>query len=229
MFKTVFFDLDHTLWDFEKNSRETLHDLYESYNLKQVGVPTFTAFAERFKVVNTNLWELHDKGLIKGETIRKQRFLQVLAPFGISDTLLIRKLSEEYLYSCPRKTNLFPHTHEVLDYLSGKYDMSLITNGFDEIQAMKIKSGRLGSYFKHVVTSQKAGYKKPAREIFDYALTLHNQKAKHAVMIGDNLQADIAGARNASIAPIYFNPEEIEHQEEVHGEIKSLKELFQLL
>jgi YjjG family noncanonical pyrimidine nucleotidase len=229
MFKTIFFDLDHTLWDFEKNSRETLHDLYEAHNLQQTGVPTFTAFAERFKVVNTNLWELHDKGLIKGETIREQRFLQVLAPFGINDTDLISKLSEEYLYGCPRKTHLFPHTHEVLDYLSRKYDMSLITNGFDEIQAMKLNSGKLDSYFKHVVTSQKAGYKKPAREIFDYALSLHKQKAKHAVMIGDNLQADIAGARNAAIAPIFFNPEEIEHEEEVHSEIKSLKELFHLL
>ena len=229
MFKTIFFDLDHTLWDFDKNSNETLAELFEQHHLQTKGVTSLDAFTQVFKKVNTQLWDLYDRGLIQSQTIREQRFLQVLAPFGIDDAQLIAQLSEEYLYACPRKGHVFPHAHEVLDYLSNKYELSLITNGFDEIQAMKIESGKLNGYFQHVVTSQKAGHKKPAKEIFNYALQLHGHDAKEAVMIGDNLQTDIAGARNASIKPIFFNPDAIKHQEEIYKEIKTLKELNDLL
>ncbi len=123
-----------------------------------------------------------------------------------------------------------PHAKETLDYLKeNNYDLTIITNGFEEIQNLKLTAGDLHQYFDHVITSQKAGHKKPAKEIFDFALSLNGISAEHAMMIGDNLITDIGGAKNAAIDAIYYNPEQIGHQESVYREITSLTELRQIL
>lgn len=228
-YKTVFFDLDHTLWDFETNSRETLEELYDSHDLQKKGVTSLTAFHEIFAEVNSDLWSQYDKGLIKAEVIRAERFKRILAPFEITDEELIAKLSHEYLYSCPRKGALLPGAIDTLNYLNEKYALSLITNGFDEVQHMKLASGKIAHYFKHVVTSQQAGHKKPSREIFDYALGLHQHEASEAVMIGDNLETDIAGALNASVDAVFYNPNAINHDQNPHHEINNLNELQLIL
>jgi YjjG family noncanonical pyrimidine nucleotidase len=228
-YKTVFFDLDHTLWDFDTNSRETLEELYGSYQLDKRGVTSFKAFHEIFNEVNSDLWSQYDKGLIKGDVIRAERFKRILAPFEITDEALIAKLSHEYLYTCPRKGTLLPGAMDTLNYLSEKYSLSLITNGFDEVQHMKLASGKIAHYFKHVVTSQQAGHKKPSREIFDYALGLHANQANEAVMIGDNLETDVAGALNASVDAVFYNPKGISHDQNPHHEIINLNELQLIL
>jgi putative hydrolase of the HAD superfamily len=172
---------------------------------------------------------LYDHGKISSEVIRQERFKQILSAFQVMDAALVETLSVEYLHHSPRKGGLVPHTTEVLTYLSKKYSLTVITNGFEDIQFLKLASGNLTGFFNHVVTSQKAGFKKPAREIFDYALSLNNIKPHQAIMIGDNLLTDIAGARNAGVDVIYFNPEGVPSEAEVTHEIRSLAELYALL
>lgn len=228
-YKCIFFDLDHTLWDYETNSRITLEELYEQHNLHAKGVTSFNDFLIQFKEVNAKLWYLYDRGLIDSEVIRAERFKQILEPFHIHDATLIGTLSKEYLHSCPKKNTLMPFAIEVLEYLVSKYSLTVVTNGFEEIQNLKLASGDLHKYFKHIITSQKAGHKKPAREIFEFALSQNAARHHEAVMIGDNLVTDIGGARNASIDAIFFNPEENSHNENVHREITSLDQLKHML
>jgi YjjG family noncanonical pyrimidine nucleotidase len=225
-YSCIFFDLDHTLWDYERNSEETLLELFKEYTLLEKGVSNFKDFHRQFKKINAELWHLYDHGKINSETIREQRFKQILAAFNLNDQTLIQDLSYQYLHACPKKNHVIPGAIETLEYLKGcGYQLSIITNGFEEIQHMKLASGKLITYFTNVITSQQAGHKKPAREIFDYAMERNEVKAHEAVMIGDNLLTDIAGARNASVDTVYFNPDKVAHAEEVTLEIHQLGEL----
>lgn len=228
-YKCVFFDLDHTLWDYETNSQITLLELYHGYNLPSRGVTSFDDFESQFKKVNAELWYRYDRGLIDSEVIRKERFKKILEPFLAYEEKLSDDLSREYLHSCPKKGNLMPHAIEVLDYLSQHYKLTIITNGFEDIQHQKVSAGKLDTYFDHVITSQKAGHKKPSREIFDCALNLTGIKSDEAIMIGDNLITDIGGARNASIDAVFFNSDKIKHTEKPDHEIHSLHELRSIL
>lgn len=227
-YKCVFFDLDHTLWDYECNARETLQELHTSFNLAGKGID-FEEFHQKFKKVNFHLWQLYDRGLINNDVIRHQRFKQVLEHFNAHEEKLNATLSEEYLYGCPKKAKLVPYAKEVLEYLSEHYALTVVTNGFEEIQTVKLVSGNITHYFDHVITSQKAGYKKPSREIFDYALAVNNLACHEVIMIGDNLVTDIGGARNACIDTVFFNPEGLRHEEEVKHEIRCLSELQNIL
>lgn len=227
-YKCIFFDLDHTLWDYEGNAREMLLELHTYHNLQDKGVP-FEGFHQHFKVVNLELWDLYDRGLIDNEVIRTQRFRKVLEKFNLVDDKLNADLSHEYLYGCPKKCNLVPYAKEVLDYLSRSYSLTVVTNGFEEIQHVKLLSGNITQYFKHVITSQKAGYKKPAREIFDFALSANNLACHEVVMIGDNLVTDVGGAKNACIDTIFYNPGAVSHSAEVDHEIRCLSELQRIL
>jgi YjjG family noncanonical pyrimidine nucleotidase len=228
-YKCIFFDLDHTLWDYETNSREALQDLYNSFNLSEKGVTSFDAFFSKFREVNLALWDLYDHGLITSDVIRQERFKKIFAAFQLTDNQLSETISSDYLATCPLKCNVMPKAVETLEYLSKTYTLTVITNGFDEIQHLKLASGKIDHFFNHIITSQKAGHKKPAREIFDYAMQLNGIKASEAIMIGDNPITDIGGARNASVDAILFNPEQIDYQIEIQHQIKALEELQQLL
>ncbi|MEX2234687.1 MAG: YjjG family noncanonical pyrimidine nucleotidase [Cyclobacteriaceae bacterium] len=227
-YKCIFFDLDHTLWDYECNARDTLLDLHTSYNLQDKGI-IFEDFHKHFKIINFKLWELYDRGLIENEVIRYERFKQVLEQFKVREEKLSEALSHEYLYGCPKKAKLVPYAKEVLEYLSSQYTLTVVTNGFEEIQTLKLLSGNITHYFDHVITSQKAGYKKPAREIFDYALSVNNLRRHEVIMIGDNLITDIGGARNACIDTVFYNPDAVVHSEKVSHEIRCLSELQNIL
>ena len=228
-YRCIFFDLDHTLWDYETNSRETLRDLYDHFDLNRKGVHDFNSFNGAFKEVNEKLWDLYDRGVIDSQRIREERFMQVLEKFNVHEEELSVNLSYEYLHKCPTRSNLMPHAIDTLQYLSGRYNLTVVTNGFEEIQQIKLSSGNLNQFFEHVITSQKAGYKKPAREIFEYALKANGVQPNEAIMVGDNLITDIGGARNASIDAAFFNPEEVDHDHDVDFEIRSLLELRDLL
>lgn len=225
----LFFDLDHTLWDYETNSKETLQELFTAYSLDQKGVSDFASFHKEFRRVNAELWVLYDAGKIDSQVIRAERFKQILEVFKAFEEKLCAEISHEYLYTCPKKGNLMPNAISTLDYLSKRYKLSIITNGFEEIQNLKLTAGNLHPYFDHIVTSQHAGYKKPSREIFQYTLAKNNILCDQAVMIGDNLITDIGGARQASIDSVFFNHEQVRHEAEVHVEINNLSELCELL
>src|SRR5688572_13112061 len=228
-YSCIFFDLDHTLWDYETNSRETLVDLYHHYDLVAKGVSSCDEFTAQFSIVNTKLWDLYDRGIIGSEVIRKERFKQILQTFKISEEKLCEDLSFNYLEQCPRKGHLMPYAKEVLDYLSVHYKLSVITNGFDEIQNMKMQSTNLLPYFDHIITSQRAGCRKPSCEIFNFALTCNGIKNYQAIMVGDNLITDIGGACNAYIDAVFYNPEKIANDGMYAHEIHSLSELRELL
>jgi len=228
-YKCVFFDLDHTLWDYEENSKQTLYELFHSYNLRQRGVPDAESFYKRFRSVNLALWDLYDLNQIDQQYIRQERFKQVLAHFSAYTSELSESLTVVYLDQCPRKANLVPHAKEVLEYLTADYSLTVVTNGFDEIQHVKLSSGNLLPFFNHIITSQKAGHRKPSQKIFQFALNANNIRCSDAVMIGDNLITDIGGAKNASIDSIFYNPERVTHATPVKHEISCLSELKKIL
>ena len=226
---TVFFDLDHTLWDYETNSCNTLTELHAHYGLHDRGISDVQAFLDQFRIVNNELWDLFDTGRIASDVIRKERFRRILGHFGLNDEKLDRDLSADYLDQCPRKGQLMPYAMEVLNYLTDRYRLTVITNGFDEIQQLKLAAGNLHGYFDHIITSQKAGHRKPAREIFEYALYHNDTQCHEAIMIGDNLVTDIGGARGANIDAVFFNSERRSHSEAPDFEISSLLELKSIL
>lgn len=192
-------------------------------------MPSFPDFLKTFETVNTHLWTLYDTGQIHRDVIRYDRFHKIMLEMGVDNYELSLTLSNEYVDRSPKKGALMPNAIEVLKYLHPKYPMTIVTNGFDEIQSVKMASSGITSYFKSVVTSARAGHKKPAKEIFEFALAENGFTAQETIMIGDNLLTDIGGARNASLDTVYFNPNKIPHQEKTEFEISDLKELLNIL
>lgn len=228
-YKHLLFDLDHTLWDFDRNSGETLLELYHFYNFKRYNKFSRDDFLQKFKEVNTILWELYDRDEIDRMYIRENRFNMVLTQLGLREQDVPQDISEVYLSICPTKSNVIPDTFEVLDYLKGKYQMHIITNGFDDIQDAKLNSSNLRGYFDKIFTSEAVGFKKPSKEMFEKAVELIGTQKKSCVMIGDNLETDIKGALNASLDVIFFNPDHIKHDLQLNYEIQSLLELKNIL
>jgi putative hydrolase of the HAD superfamily len=206
-YKHIFFDLDHTLWDFETNSQQTIRELYDRHALESRGILSFEAFLASYVVHNDRLWDRYRKGFINRNELRTKRFSLAFLDFKIADEKLTKAFSDEFLEILPTKTALFPYTVEVLDYLANKgYPMHLITNGFEATQLLKMKHAGIGQYFTHVVTSETAGSLKPYREIFDYAMVKAGTTAKESLMIGDALELDIVGAQTVGMDQVYFNP-----------------------
>lgn len=228
-YETIFFDLDHTLWDYEANSLEALNELHSHFDLYNFAGVTLDRFLKTFKSVNDGLWSNYNRGAIDRDHIKKYRFNNILKSFGVEDIELSMEMSSLYISECPKKTNLMPYAIETLDYLNDKYRMFLLTNGFDDVQQLKLRTSNLEHYFKDMITSETCGHRKPSREIFDYTLKKANTKAEQTIMIGDNLAADIVGARNATIDTVYYNPTKESHKEDVNFEIRCLSELTNIL
>ena len=221
----IFFDLDRTLWDFDQNAHTTLVELCNLNNLK---IDT-EDFIKRYSINNEKLWGLYRENKISKETLRSKRFKLTLADFSIDNDDLAIKLGYEYLAKCPLKKALFPYTFEILNYLQKKYKLHIITNGFEEVQHIKLNASGLSSFFQKIITSEKANVKKPDPKIFDYALNLVGAKPENTIMIGDDLPVDIIGAKKIGINQIYFNPNKEKHIEIIDYEISSLLEIKRIL
>jgi putative hydrolase of the HAD superfamily len=205
-YKHLFFDLDHTLWDFEANSRQTLAELYERMQLKDRGVDDFERFNKNYLLHNEKLWDRYRKGFIKTEELRWKRMWLTLLDFKIGDEKLAREMGVVFLDLLPTRKILFPYAIEILNYLTQKkYVLHLITNGFEKTQHAKLKNSGLGSFFKEVITSEGSNSLKPNKAIFDYALQKTNAGVKESIMLGDDIEADIAGAREAGLDQVYVN------------------------
>ncbi len=224
----VLFDLDDTLWDHYANAKETLTDLFARFHLAEYDV-TLSFFLETFRRVNLDLWDRYDRGLIDQSVIRYDRFALVFDACGIDDRSRVPEFSANFLRELPLKKNLLPQALEVLEYLKPRYTMSIVTNGFEEVQSKKIQSAGIGHYFAHVITSQRAGNKKPSAEIFQFALRHSGHTAGDAVMIGDNLLTDIAGAQAAGLDAIHYNPLGTSQASNLVREIRQLNELLHIL
>jgi putative hydrolase of the HAD superfamily len=205
-YKHLFFDLDHTLWDFDANARVTLQQLHIDLNLVDKGIHDFDTFYKNYLVHNEKLWERYRNGYIRQEELRLKRMWLTLLDFKIADEALARQLSELFLQLLPTRTILFPDTKEVLQYLTDKgYQLHLITNGFELVQHGKLKSSGINHFFKEVITSEGSNSLKPKKEIFDYALNKAGATAEESLMIGDSIEVDIAGAIAAGIDQVHVN------------------------
>lgn len=205
-YKHLFFDLDHTLWDFETNSKETLHDLFVLNDMLETITSDFDAFYTFYSFHNKKLWDRYHHGFITQEELKWKRMWHTLLEFKIGDEKLSKQLSGQYLERLPFKKALFPHTKEVLDYLAGKgYILHLITNGFEKIQWSKLENSGIGHYFSSVITSELACCLKPQKAIFDYAIGRAGCGYADGLMLGDNLDADIQGAMNAGMDTVFVN------------------------
>lgn len=205
-YKHLFFDLDHTLWDFDANAKDTLAEVYILFELKEKGVLSMEDFSKLYKKHNDILWDRYHKGFITAEELKWKRMWRTLLEFKIADEPLSKEMSLKFLEILPTKKILFPYTIEILDYLIDKqYQLHLITNGFEKIQWSKLSNSGLTNYFTHVVTSEKSNSLKPKKEIFDYALNISGAQLHQSIMLGDNLDADIQGAINAGMDTVFVN------------------------
>ena len=205
-YKHLFFDLDHTLWDFDANAKNTLVEVYAAFELEKKGVIPFEDFYKLYKIHNEILWDRFHKGFITGEELKWKRMWRTLLEFKIADEELAKEMSAKFLEILPTKKILFPHTTEILDYLTDKkYHLHLITNGFEKTQHTKLSNSGLDIYFKNVVTSEGSNSVKPQKEIFEYAMNKAGAELHHSIMLGDNLEADIRGAMNVGMDNIFIN------------------------
>ncbi|MES2849998.1 MAG: YjjG family noncanonical pyrimidine nucleotidase [Bacteroidota bacterium] len=205
-YKHLFFDLDHTLWDFDANAKNTLVEVYAAFDLEKKGVIPFEDFYKLYKIHNEILWDRFHKGFITGEELKWKRMWRTLLEFKIADEELAKEMSAKFLEILPTKKILFPHTTEILDYLTDKkYELHLITNGFEKTQHTKLSNSGLDIYFKNVVTSEGSNSVKPQKEIFEYAMNKAGAELHHSIMLGDNLEADIRGAMNVGMDNIFIN------------------------
>ena len=228
-YKHLFFDLDHTLWDFEANSRQTLEELYHSLQLRERGISDFDLFHRTYLAHNDKLWERYRNGYIKVDELRWKRMWLTLLDFKIGDEPLARKMDVLFLDSLPTRRLLFPYTLEILDYLAGKgYILHLITNGFEKTQHSKLEHAGLAGYFTEVITSEGSNSLKPHKEIFEYAFRVTGAEKKESIMIGDSLEADIQGGINAGIDQVYVNHLHLEPSIQPTYTVYSLKELEDL-
>jgi putative hydrolase of the HAD superfamily len=229
-YKHIFFDLDHTLWDFDANARLTLHQMHLELKLSERGVHDFDLFHQNYLAHNERLWERYRKGQIRQDELRMKRMWLTLLDFKIADEELAREMGDIFLQLLPTRTILFPDTVEVLQYLTDKgYQLHLITNGFEKTQHCKLSSCGLDVFFKEVITSEGSNSLKPEKEIFDYALQKARARVEESIMIGDALDIDILGAMNAGMDQIHVNYNRIDQHLTPTYTIYTLKELKDIL
>lgn len=205
-YRHLFFDLDHTLWDFDANARATLEHLHHQLQLHDRGVHDFEMFYRNYLTHNEALWNRYRLGKIKQDELRLKRMWLSLLDFKIADETLAKEMSKLFLQLLPTRTLLFPHTREVLDYLARKgYILHIITNGFEEVQLSKLNSCQLTPFFRHVITSEGSNSLKPKPEIFVYALEKTGAEVGNSLMIGDGPDIDIAGAASVGMDSVYVN------------------------
>ncbi len=228
-YKHIFFDLDHTLWDFERSAEETKRELFETLKLKDKGIVSYEAFREKYVGINLALWALYREDKIAKDDLNFRRFNDTLCEFGIQDRTLGEAMAYGFTEGISSKTSLFPFAIEILEYLYPKYLLHIITNGFEEVQFRKLKNSGMDHYFTNVITSEEAGSKKPDPEIFQYSLRKTGALAADSLMIGDDLEVDMAGARQNGMDQLYVNHEKKKHNDPVTMEVFSLEEIVGLL
>lgn len=204
----IFFDLDRTLWDFESNSRNTLAELYSEFKLQEIGFSSFEQFHTIYKEKNELCWALYRENRLSKESMRSKRFKMSLQEAGHTGNTLASKLGEEYVLRSPRQTLLMDGSREILEYLAPRYQMHIITNGFEEVQHIKLKACHIDHYFGQVITSERAGSKKPHPGIFRFAFQRTRALPAQSVMVGDDYAIDVLGAERAGMTGIHYAPEQ---------------------
>ncbi|MBA6155599.1 noncanonical pyrimidine nucleotidase, YjjG family [Tenacibaculum sp. S7007] len=218
--KHIFFDLDHTLWDFDRNSELTFSQIFKEQNIQL----KIKDFLEVYMPINLNYWRLYREDKIPKSDLRYNRLKDSFESlnYTISDDL-INKISEDYITYLPSHNYLFEGTIEILEYLSKKYKLNIITNGFEEVQNLKLQKSGIAKYFKEIITSESVSVKKPNPKIFEFALKKANAIPQNSIMIGDSYEADIKGALNFGMIAIYFT-----HNKNKESGVLSVNNLLEL-
>jgi len=226
MIKHIFFDLDHTIWDFDKNAQETLTELYNEYALHTLGLSSCETFIETYTENNQLLWAEYHMGRITKETLRSERFSKTFIQLGVAPESVPQAFEEDYVRISPTKRNLFAGSEKVLAYLQNKYTLHIISNGFKETTLTKMDLCNLNPYFSNVIISEDVGVNKPDQAIFAYALQKAGALKHESIMIGDSLEADIRGAQDFGMKAIFFNPLNKDKPADVEWQIQDLEELM---
>lgn len=224
--KHIFFDLDHTLWDFEKNSALAFEKIFEDLNFEI----NSEFFMSVYNPINVAYWKLYERNEIDQETLRVNRLKDAFEAINFEVTLEeINVISDLFMTYLTTHNHLIDGAVEVLEYLKEKYVLHIITNGFSKVQEVKMQKSNLDQYFISITNSEVAGHKKPHENIYNYALTVANAKKNESIMIGDSFEADVLGALNFGIQAVYFNPtNELIASEEII-QIQQLKQLKNIL
>ncbi|MDR2042642.1 MAG: YjjG family noncanonical pyrimidine nucleotidase [Tannerella sp.] len=207
-YKSLFLDLDDTLWDTVRNNRECLEEIYVDYRFDR-HYDSFETFYNHYMPRNLSLWRQYHNHEIDRHTLIVERLLNVLRPMGIDDAEEALRINWDYMRRTTKKNRLVPGAVELLEALKPCYRMFILSNGFREIQSLKLQHAGLAPYFEKLILSEDAHIRKPNRAIFDYALKNTNSRRRESLMIGDSWETDIAGARNAAIDQLWFNPERL--------------------
>lgn len=222
----VFFDLDHTLWDTDLNSEESLSELFIELDLANKGVESFEKFLTIYKKHNQHLWGLYAENKIGKESLRLHRFQITLRDFNIDDIKLAEEIADEFILRTPHKKKLIPGTIPLLQHLHNRYHLAIITNGFKESQHNKLLASEIGSYFDKVYISEEVGCHKPDPAIFHHAVKESKAKSnENCVMVGDTFDTDVAGAISAGLHAVHYSPHQTEKHQEPVITIKHLDEL----
>ncbi|MDR0962698.1 MAG: YjjG family noncanonical pyrimidine nucleotidase [Mediterranea sp.] len=206
MYKNLFFDLDDTLWAFSANSRATFEAMYHRFHYERF-FRSFAHFYELYEYRNVQLWEAYGAGDITKEELNRQRFLYPLQAVGAEDTALAETFAEHFFAEVPMQSGLMPHAREVLEYLAPRYNLYILSNGFQELQRRKMESADIYRYFKKMVLSDDIGVLKPRPEIFHFALSATQSQLKDSLMIGDNWVNDVEGAHGVGMHQAFYAPE----------------------
>jgi putative hydrolase of the HAD superfamily len=208
MYKHILFDLDRTLWDFTADTKATINEIYCNYGFDKT-IGNFDEWYKVYKVHNIRLWDEYAQGLINKATLRDTRFYLALKDFGIDDKQLGLEFGKKFVEQAPNRTTLFPNAHEILSYLRNKgYILSVVTNGFNEIQFKKMDATDIRKYFTKIFTCEDIGYNKPNAKFFQAVMSSLNAKKSETIIVGDDFVSDIQGAKKFGIDQIYFKPEE---------------------
>jgi len=217
----IFFDLDHTLWDFEKNSGLAFNEIFIELNFPF----SLDVFLKFYNPINHAQWKLYRENKITQEDLRFNRLNKTFEKLNYSASIgLIDKISEQYITYLFTFPHLFEGAIELLEALKSRFKLHIITNGFDKVQQFKIENSGIKSFFEFVFTAEKVGFKKPHPEIFIQSLKTVNTTAEASIMIGDSFEADILGALNQGMQAIHFNS----HNEEVHAKCPIVYSLAEL-
>lgn len=208
-YKTILWDLDGTLWDLNRNTIIALTQLYERYELTNFQNSSLEQFLNCYPKHNERVWALYREGKIAKEELRNKRFIDLFDEIGASfDLTFVELFATDFLAICPRLPHLIEGAREILESTKGIYTHVILTNGFIEVQGFKMAASEIEHYFSSVVYSEEAGVRKPHAAIFELALSRANCTAEEALMIGDDWDADILGARNAGIDQVFFTATE---------------------
>lgn len=228
-YKNLFFDLDDTLWAFSLNARDTFEEMYLKYRYGRF-FDSFQHFYTLYQRRNAELWEEYGNGQVTKEELNRQRFLYPLQAVGAEDAALAKSFSDDFFAVISTKSRLMPHAREVLEYLSPRYNLYILSNGFQELQCHKMRSSGIDGFFKKVVLSDDIGVLKPWPEIFHFALSATQSELRDSLMIGDSWENDITGAKRVGMHQAFYNAAgKTDLPFEPTYQLSDLKELMQIL